>query len=544
MVDPQQQTLVTRALVAAAEALDRRVGWFRLPTPLGLAVLVGLRSRLRSRNLFDTGPHPAGPLPPDVTGEHQRARTVDGTYNSPDDPRAGSIGCRFGRNFPLDHTYPEGPTRIMEPNPRTVSRQLLTRERFQPATTLNLLAAAWIQFEVHDWFVPRACRTRPLHRHPGRRRSVACRPDDHPANGESGRPRSGRPADLRQPARPTGGTPPRSTAAPQNSSGDPLRIGQARQARDRRTGLLRLDPDAAGQSGGGRRLVGRPGAAAHAVHARTQRDLRPAAAALPRHGRRRSSSTRRDWSIAALIAKIHTVEWTPAIIAHPTTVDRACAPTGSASPGSGYRRRFGDSAATKCSAASRVPRVTTSGVPYSITEEFVAVYRMHPLIPDELVVRSLGDDTVLAEHAASSNSASPTSAQRAAPRRRCDDLLYSFGRANPGALTLHNYPVHCSSSSAPRRPLIDLAAVDILRVPRARSAALQRVPPPTAAAAESPRSTSSPTIRGGRANSKRVYGGVDDVDLMIGLYAEPKPPGFGFSDTAFRIFVLMASRRL
>jgi hypothetical protein len=31
---------------------------------------------------------------------------------------------------------------------------------------------------------------------------------------------------------------------------------------------------------------------------------------------------------------------------------------------------------------------------------------------------------------------------------------------------------------------------------------------------------------------------------MVGLYAEPRPQGFGFSDTAFRIFILMASRRL
>jgi hypothetical protein len=31
---------------------------------------------------------------------------------------------------------------------------------------------------------------------------------------------------------------------------------------------------------------------------------------------------------------------------------------------------------------------------------------------------------------------------------------------------------------------------------------------------------------------------------MAGLYAEPLPEGFGFSETAFRIFVLMASRRL
>ena len=31
---------------------------------------------------------------------------------------------------------------------------------------------------------------------------------------------------------------------------------------------------------------------------------------------------------------------------------------------------------------------------------------------------------------------------------------------------------------------------------------------------------------------------------MTGLFAEPLPPGFGFSETAFRVFVLMASRRL
>ena len=41
-----------------------------------------------------------------------------------------------------------------------------------------------------------------------------------------------------------------------------------------------------------------------------------------------------------------------------------------------------------------------------------------------------------------------------------------------------------------------------------------------------------------------LYGDVERVDLMVGLYAEPLLPGFGFSETAFRIFVLMASRRL
>jgi hypothetical protein len=43
---------------------------------------------------------------------------------------------------------------------------------------------------------------------------------------------------------------------------------------------------------------------------------------------------------------------------------------------------------------------------------------------------------------------------------------------------------------------------------------------------------------------RRVYGDIERVDLMVGLYAEPPPEGFGFSDTAFRVFILMASRRL
>jgi hypothetical protein len=44
---------------------------------------------------------------------------------------------------------------------------------------------------------------------------------------------------------------------------------------------------------------------------------------------------------------------------------------------------------------------------------------------------------------------------------------------------------------------------------------------------------------------QRVYDNdIDRIDTTVGLFAERPPNGFGFSDTAFRIFVLMASRRL
>src|SRR5258708_3068581 len=88
-------------------------------------------------------------------------RTIPGSYNNLDDPLAGATGCRFGRNVPLTRVYRDEPAQLLEPNPRLISRRLLAREQFQPATTLNLLAAAWIQFEVHDWLSHRTVNQQP-----------------------------------------------------------------------------------------------------------------------------------------------------------------------------------------------------------------------------------------------------------------------------------------------------------------------------------------------------------------------------------------------
>ena len=44
--------------------------------------------------------------------------------------------------------------------------------------------------------------------------------------------------------------------------------------------------------------------------------------------------------------------------------------------------------------------------------------------------------------------------------------------------------------------------------------------------------------------SAAYNGDIELVDALIGSHSEPLPAGFGFSDTAFRIFILMASRRL
>jgi hypothetical protein len=44
--------------------------------------------------------------------------------------------------------------------------------------------------------------------------------------------------------------------------------------------------------------------------------------------------------------------------------------------------------------------------------------------------------------------------------------------------------------------------------------------------------------------SDAYNGDIEQVDAIIGTHSEIVPKGFGFSDTAFRIFILMASQRL
>jgi hypothetical protein len=64
----------------------------------------------------------------------------------------GAAGTRFSRFVPINATYSETDT-LYVPNPRTISQELFKRKSFTPATSINNLAAAWIQFQTHDWFV-------------------------------------------------------------------------------------------------------------------------------------------------------------------------------------------------------------------------------------------------------------------------------------------------------------------------------------------------------------------------------------------------------
>jgi hypothetical protein len=133
------------------------------------------------------------------------------------------------------------------------------------------------------------------------------------------------------------------------------------------------------------------------------------------------------------------------------------------------------------------------------------------------------------------------------PSIKLEDLFYSFGRANPGAITLRNFPNTLRRFMRLDGTVIDLATIDIVRdrergIPKYNEFRRNlRMPAPATFEEMTGRSGDDELVQ----TLKAVYeGDVERVDLMVGMFAEPLPRGFGFSDTAFRIFVLMASRRL
>jgi hypothetical protein len=244
--------------------------------------------------------------------------------------------------------------------------------------------------------------------------------------------------------------------------------------------------------------------------------------------------------VSALLAKIHTVEWTPAIISHPTTVF-ALRANWFGVAGERIARAFGRISSSEV--VSGIPGAETEhyGVPFSLTEEFTSVYRMHPLLPDDFDLRTADGDRPLAQLGFRAL-AGPHSKEIAATYS-LGDLFYSFGTTHPGAIVLRNYPRFLQEYERPDGKKIDLAATDLVRirelgVPRyCEFRRLMHLKAPASFA----ELTDDVRLA---ADMEELYGDIEKVDLMVGLFAEKRPTGFAFSDTAFRIFILMASRRL
>ena len=533
-------SLLSWLFTRATEALDRTFRWHKLPLPLGLLTLVGLRMRLRESNLHDTSSASPTKVSPPDDGRHLTARTADGTFNDLENPTMGSAGTRFGRNVPVELTYPENDWALLKPSPRTVSRELMTRHEFLPATTLNVLAGAWLQFMIRDWFSHGKSETE----NPWKLELV----EDDPWTQE-------RPMQIMRTRKDP-------THLPEDSSPPTYLNTETHWWDGSQLYGSNSETQKRVRSGGdGKLTVGPDGMLPRELVARASKEpgfwvglaLLQTLFVLEHNAIcDRFRAEYPSWSDdhlfdrarlinSALLAKIHTVEWTTGILGHPTMQIGMRANWWGVA-GERLHRILGRISGSEVISGIPGSPKDHYGVPYAITEEFVAVYRMHPLVPDDFDLRSVSGDEHLQER--NFREVAGPRVPEVLDQVPMKDLLYSFGVAHPGAITLHNYPRFLQEYERPDGILMDLAATDILRsrelgVPRYNEFRKLLHLPPVESFEEL---TDNPAWAD---ELRRVYDNeVDRVDLTVGLYAEPVPEGFGFSDTAFRIFILMASRRL
>jgi len=529
----------------AFAVINRRIEWHKLSLRLSLLNLDAFRYVLRLKNLIDTdvaeAPPQARPIPPLPIAEDARlARSYDGTFNDLSSPKMGAVGSTFGRN--LKPAFDPGT--FDTPNAVTVARQLLHRDTFHPARSLNILAAAWIQFQVHDW-VNHA-------RHPlGTDDVMVPLPDGmtwkNTPDGEAeammriaGNKIDRRPGDDRPPIF-------FGNAASHWWDGSEVYGPSTEQAMKLREGAkIRLVNNHLPVNVEGMELTGFNESwwlglsALHTLFAREHNLLCDELRSRYRNWDDERIYQTARLIVSALIAKIHTVEWTPAILAT-KAIEVGLSSNWNGPPANDWLTKLG-LWLLDTHAATGIPKTMPDhhSAPYSLTEDFATVYRLHPLLPDDYCFYDHRTGAKIAEKDFMAiQGADADDAMRAFGLR---NTLYSFGIAHPGAIALHNFPRSLINLQRDNE-IIDLSVVDIVRtrrrgVPRYNDfrAGLHR-----------PRVTRWEELASSPEDQrllKEIYGDIDKVDTVVGLTAEPAPAGFGFSDTAFRIFILMASRRL
>jgi hypothetical protein len=392
--------------------------------------------------------------------EHRTSRTHDGSYNDLAVPRAGMAGTRFGRNIPLSAVRAVTPEELLTPNPREVSRRLLTRTTFQPATSVNTLAAAWLQFMILDWFSHGEGD-------PERSVEVPLPPGDSWHESPMRIPRI-----LPDPTRPAGSEGPVTSINKLSHWWDGSSIyGNSLAEQQRlRTGVggkLHLTADGQVPLPDDPELdpTMRPGfwvglGMLGTLFVREHNAVCDRLAAEYPTWSDEEIFQRARLVVAALLAKIHTVEWTPAIISHPRP-SRGCGRTGSV-----WRAR----PSPGCSAGS--PTVRWSAASRArhrpLRRAVLADRGVHQRLPHapaaagRLRLRSVDADRPLEQR--TFRELSGPHSREVFARLELGDLFYSFGTSHPGAIVLRNFPRFLQEFERPDGKIIDLAATDVLRV--------------------------------------------------------------------------------
>ena len=541
--------------------------WYQRPQFLAILTLAYMRERLNARNLGTSYPpgrlvgfQHAGQTPPPGVSHF---RTADGSWNNLADPKEGAAGTRFLRNVEMEAIRPEFGEQLLTPNPREISRQLLSRPlgddgrpKMQEVPFLNLLAAAWIQFMNGDWINHGEIHFNDVIEIP--------LPEDDAARSRYWQTKMFVGRSQRDPTRSDGVEVAVASAINEvthwwdgsqiygsdQATQDLLRSHAGGKMRINADGTLPLDARGVEETGFKRNWwVGL--AMMHTLLVREHNAIcDELKVAYPEWDDARLFNVARLIN-AAVMAKIHTLEWTPAILPNPA-LNTAMNANWYGLLVNFFKR--GKERKTVDEIKVRNPEmggvvgnpIDKHGRGFGLTEEFVEVYRLHSLLPEELVLRRR--DGTEAPEVVPFHATRQSGSPRITQRHALADLFYSFGVQQPGALVLNNFPRFMQQLSIPGNPFFDMGTVDIVRarergVPRYNEFRRQLGLNPIRCFEDLTENVDDVE------KLKDVYGpnpaDVEKLDLMIGTLAEGhRPTNFGFGETQFQIFILNATRRL
>ena len=235
------------------------------------------------------------------------------------------------------------------------------------------------------------------------------------------------------------------------------------------------------------------------------------------------------------------------------------------------------------------------GSPFNFPEEFVTVYRLHPLVPDLIEYREWNNDPNAVSAKIPVVATFRGQATETMRGRGLANWAVSMGRQRLGLLTLQNHPLFLQGLELPRLSAgsgkIDIAALDLIRdrergVPRFNEFRRQyglrglrsfdefidrRLPADSRERREQERFVAilrelygqhkcdaSKVITAAQRNDDgspiddclgypdgSMVDNIEDLDTVVGWLAESRRPhGFAISETQFQVFILNASRRL
>lgn len=587
--------------------------WYKDPSSVnGLLALKDIRDKLLAGNLHDPhvdyrsyiGSHVLNCAIPD----NSKYRTANGMCTDPKNKFVGAAGVAFGRNVSPEFIVQDPLKDLSNPSPYLISEEFFTRKEFKPVPFLNMLAAVWIQFMNHDWLSHGRNEDQRQHkvaRADGKTESI-----DETAVPKSGnfhknfgrvsinqvthwwdasqiygssleeqkKLRHGENGKLRMEVR---GKHHMEDLLPLDSSDEDLTTNNKQNVGREMTGFR--DNWWVGLSMLHTLFVKEHNAIADLLHARYAKydGSKKLWLWTGEDGEKYLNDQELDEKIfqisrlinAAVMAKIHTVEWTPAILPNDTLKKGMDANWyGLLNPKSWtipvitdfFRHLAGkkDNVFEGLDLGYVFSGIVGGkhddvGKPFNITEEFTSVYRLHSLLPESLELKTVGNPKVKTSVAFLDSR--NEKAYKIMEENKLADMFYSFGTQHPGLLELNNYPNFLKNLPVAGHKSIDLGAMDIIRdrersVPRynqfRKGIGLEPITKYSDFFPDNkPLNAEQKAIV---EKFKKVYGvaadgsdNVEAIDLLVGTLAEDvRPSNFGFGETMFQIFILMASRRL